>query len=226
VLALALALACLVAGCWNPFGPGDKKHKDDNTPPLMPARTSPENVLFNLRVIYGDKDNIVDTAEDAHTLAQSYRTLFHPDTFTFYFVTGDQPPGFPNPWWFLNDEVAGFDSLLTKRAAGIVDDVKLSWTVNPSEPDNRTGPQPPELLHPTWRHIYVTGILLDVVMGDNTWRVANGTTDFYFAPDPADSTLWVITEWYDHQPLGSPPGPVSLTAPNTETWGAIKGLFR
>jgi hypothetical protein len=233
IIALLTAsfLACLMAGCW-PFDPTTKP-KPEPPPPELLARTTPENVLFNLRVIYGDKDNITNTAENAHAWAESYRTLFRPDTFTFWFVAGDQPPDFPDPWWGVNYEVTGFDSLLTKRAVGIVDDITLSWTVNASEPDNRIGPPPDyALLHPTWRHIYVTGILLDVVQGTTTWRVPNGTADFYFAPDPANSSLWVITEWYDHQPLGSPPSRgitesimPTTSAPEFSHWGQIKALY-
>ena len=226
IIALLAAsfLLCLMAGCW-PFDPPSKPDDDPPTQELLP-RTTPENVLYDLRLIYGDKDNIVNTAEDAHTWAEKYRTLFHPDTFTFHFIGGDQPPEFPNPWWGLNDEVAGFDTLFTQRAAGIVDDITLSWTVNASVPDDRFDPDTQTLLHPAWRHIYVTGILLDVVQGTTTWRVPNGTADFYFAPDPADSTLWVITEWYDHQPLSSPPGPVLSTQASNSTWGQLKALFR
>ena len=198
-LLTALLFLCLLAGCWNPFKP-DEGGGDVVTPELKP-RTSPENVLFNFRVIYGDKDNIVNTDQDAHTWAESYRTLFHPDTFTFYFISGDQPPDFIDPWWGLNDEVSGFEVILQNKAAGIIDDIQLNWTINASEPDNRVDAyfQP---IHPTWRHIYVIGILLDVIAGEITHRVPNGTADFYFSPDPSNPALWVITEWYDHPPVG------------------------
>ena len=223
---------CLMAGCW-PFDPPSKPGKEPPPPELL-DRTTPENVLFNLRVIYGDKDNIVNTAEDAHMWAESYRALFHPDSFTFYFIGGDQPPDFPNPWWGVNDEVTGFDTLLTKRALGLVDDITLSWTVNSSEPDNRADEHTGILIHPTWRHIYVVGILLDVIEGTTTWRVPNGTADFYFAPDPANPSLWVITEWYDHQPLGSPRGSSiagsgsvmpAAAEPANSSWSRIKSLY-
>ncbi len=229
LLAASLFL-CLMAGCW-PFDPPSKPDDDPPTPPLL-ARTSPENVLFNLRVIYGDKDNIVNTNEDAHTWAESYRTLFHPDTFTFWFIPGDQPPGQEETWWGLNEEVFSFEMLLKQKPAGVVDDITLSWNVNPSEPDLRFDPDTQDLLHPTWRHIYVIGILLDVIAGENTYRVPNGTADFYFAPDPANSSLWVITEWVDHQPVGgSPPSRgiaesimPTTSAPEFSSWGRIKAL--
>ncbi len=221
---LALALACLAAGCSNSTEP---KKKNPESPITLP-RTTPENVLRNLRVVYDTADVFVKTEADTLTWTNRYQELFHPDTFTFYFVPGDQPPSCPNPWWGLAEEVRSFKNILKQEALGNVDDVMLYWTVNPSAPDSRISTQPPyPLLHPTWRHIYVTGILLDVVTGTTIWRVPGGTTDFYFAPDPADSTLWVITEWYDHQPgSGAPPGGVNLAPDNmATTWGAIKGLY-
>jgi len=220
---LALALGCLVAGCSNSTKPGDKKTES----PLTLPRTSPENVLYNLRVVYDTADVYVKTEADTLTWKNKYQELFHPDTFAFYFVPGDQPPGWPNNSWGLIDEVRSFKNMLRQEALGGTDDIELNWVVNPAGPDTRVNPEAPDqLLHPTWRHIYVTAILLDVVQGNNTWRVANGTADFYFAPDPADSTLWVITEWQDHAPgFGSPPDARSAAAPSTITWGAIKGLY-
>ena len=214
-----------MAGCWNPFKP-DKDDGGGGGPQELLPRTSPENVLFNLRVVYGDKDNIVNTNEDAHTWAEAYRTLFHPDTFTFWFNPGDQPPGQEETWWGLNEEVSSFEMLLKQKPAGVVDDITLSWNVSASEPDSRVG-------HPTWRHIYVTGILLDVVVGEIIHHVPNGTADYYFAPDPTDPRLWVITEWYDHQPVGSPPSRAitesimpTTSAPEFSSWGRIKALTR
>jgi hypothetical protein len=222
-LALAVLPGLFVSGCSNPSSPGDKHQP----PPFTLPRTSPENVLYNFRSIYAGADASVKTEADTLQWGEMYQSLFHPDTFAFYFVPGDQPPGWPNAWWGLLDEVGSFRALLRHKAWGTIDDIQLSWTVNASEPDSRTGiGDPPPLLHPTWRRVYVTAILLDVVAGVNIYRVSNGTADFYFAPDPADSTLWVITEWYDHQPVGgAPPSRASLTRATSTTWGAIKGLF-
>jgi len=225
-LLTAALFLCLMAGCW-PFNPPTGPPKKLPTPEQLP-RTSPENVLFNLRVIYGDKDNIVNTNEDAHAWAESYRTLFHPDSFKFYFLPEDYNPIYaPEGWWAANEEVTSLESILTRKAAGEIDDITLSWTVNPSEPDNRLG-------HVGWRHIYVTSILLDVIQGENTTRVPNGTADFYFAPDPVDSSLWVITEWDDRQPAGgSPPSRgiaesimPTTSAPASSNWGRVKTLYR
>ena len=227
-LLTASLFLCLMAGCWNPFKPD----KDDGgggggTEELLP-RTSPENVLFDLRVIYGNKDNIVNTLEDAHTLAEQYRTLFHPDTFTFYFIEGDQPDDVPVPWWGLNEEAWSFEhQLLNAKVDGRVQDITLSWTVGASVPDNRVdGMGQP--VHPTWRYIHVTAILLDVFEGEIDHQLANGTADYYFAPDPANSALWVITEWRELLPPGGGSSPRSVAAAGASrtTWGHIKGLYR
>ena len=34
------------------------------------------------------------------------------------------------------------------------------------------------------------------------WKVPSGTANFYFGADPADSTLWVVTEWDDKPVTG------------------------
>jgi len=228
-LVLMLVLGLLLAGCWNPFSSDsdDDKDKDREPPPFLLPRTSPENVLYDLRSIYAGADALVATDEDAVHWAEMYRTLFHPDSFKFYFIPYDQPPSFPEGWWGPDDEVATFENMLKLKVSGVIDDIRLTWTVNPSEPDNRVSPiAPPQLLHPGWRHVFVTGILLDVVEGQTTHRVPNGTADFYFAPDPADSTLWVVTEWYDRPPIGGSPVGYLNVAPESSTWGRLKALYR
>jgi hypothetical protein len=191
-----------LAGCW-PFKP-DKIDKPPVTPPTeeLLARTTPQNVLTDLRIVYSVRDDNLNTPQDAHALADEYRKLLHPD-FKFYFLPADVPPDLPDNYWLRDDEVAGFDTLETKRALGIVNQIQLSWTLGAAEQDTRVDPNPPyPFLHPDWLHIGVSSILLDVVQGTNTLRVFNGYADFYFAHDPADTTLWVITEWWDRQPAG------------------------
>jgi hypothetical protein len=203
LLLVSLFLVLSLAGCWNPFKP-DSKDKPPINPPqeeLVP-RTTPQNVLTDLRIVYSIRDNTLNTPQDAHTLADEYRKLLHTD-FKFYFLPADVPQGLPDNYWRKDDEAASFDTLQTKRALGIVNEIQLTWTLGSAIPDNRTDPNPPyALLHPNWMHIYVSSILLDVVKGENTMRVSNGYADFYFAPDAADTTLWVITEWWDRQPAG------------------------
>jgi hypothetical protein len=226
-LFLALVAASIVvlvlSGCLDK----STKPKLQSCQDCLLARTSPANVLNNLRVIYSVMDNNLNTPEDAHTLALKYRDLFDPQ-FKFYFLPADAPPDYAEGWWGRDDEVAGFDTLMTKRALGIVNEVRLSWSPGAAVPDNRnSGPPDFVLLHPNWKWIHVTSILLDVVVGENTLRVANGLADFYFGPDPADSTLWVITEWRDMQLASSPSRSRSFaSAPEGSSWGKIKGLFR
>jgi hypothetical protein len=196
-LLVSLFLVLFLAGCWNPFKPHTGDGDGTPTEELLP-RSTPQNVLHNLRVIYGVMDNNLNTPEDAHNLALKYRDLFDPQ-FRFYFLPGDVPPGLPEGWWGKNDEVAGFDTLMTKRALGIVTEIQLSWSPGAAVRDNRMEGDPPVLLHPDWMWVHVNSVLLDVVEGDHTYRVANGLAEFFCGPDPADSTLWVITEWRDVQ---------------------------
>ena len=231
LLLIFVSVTCLIlAGCSESTKP--KPHGCDGSNCLLP-RTSSAAVLQDLRVIYSVMDNNVTTPADAHALAAKYRELFHPD-FKFYFLPEDTPPDHLEGWWGRDNEAAAFDSLVTKRARGIVDEIQLSWSVGTAVPDDRvTDPPPPEspqLLHPDWMHTHVTSILLDIIEGDMTYRLSNAVADFYFAPDPADSTLWLITEWYDRQTPGSLPsqsrGSFSVSpAPVGGGWGRFKYLF-
>jgi hypothetical protein len=218
-LLVASLFLCLLPGCW-PFKPKDTNGDIPPQEELKP-RTSPENVLYNLRIVYGDKDNIVNTDQDAHIWAETYRSLFHsaPDTFKFYFIPADTPPQFPEGWWGINDEVAGFENMLRSKVAGVTDDIQLTWSPGLSEPDARVG-------HTGWKHILVSGVLLDVIQGETIYRVSNGSADFFFAPDPNDPSLWVITEWWDKPPVSGSPLVQGSTAFGYTTWSVLKAHFR
>ncbi|KPJ60114.1 MAG: hypothetical protein AMJ46_08390 [Latescibacteria bacterium DG_63] len=234
-----LVLGIMLAGCSSPTTP---RREPQGAEYGLLERTSPENVLTNLRIIYGDVDSLVVKAEDAHYWAERYEELFHPDSsvFKFHFVIGEEPPGTPDPWWGIRDEVASFDNLLSAVASGLVEDVRLDWFLHPCEPDDRVDPDSGELLHPDWEWIRVSSILLDVDFGDMIYRVTNGLADFYLSSDPADSTLWVVAEWFDKGVLycedrtsksafgnvinGTNARDLSATGEPT-TWGRIKGLF-
>ena len=197
----ALVLVLLLAGCWNPFKPPISDNPGPGPTDEILPRTTPQNVLNNLRVYYSVKDNYLTSPEEAHSLARQYLEMLHPD-FKFYFLAGWVPPDLPENWWARDEESRSLDSLLTKRAQGIVNEIQLSWNLGPAQPDNRwTEPPNSVLLHPGWMHISANLVLLDVVVGEEIHRVNNGLADFYFAPDPADTTLWVISEWEDRPSL-------------------------
>ncbi|MFH0777477.1 MAG: hypothetical protein V2A71_02485 [Candidatus Eisenbacteria bacterium] len=222
LLAVLLAASTVLGiGCSESTKP---KPEPDNVDYLgIPLRTSPENVLAALRVIYSQKDNVVTSEEDAHFWAERYRDLFSPDTFKFWFLPGDVPDPFPLGWWGTNDEIASFDSMLTAKARGTVTDIQLTWTVPAAVPDDRAG-DGGGLLHPNWMHIEARSILLDVVFENYTLRLPYGLADFYFSRDPRNLNLWVITEWIDREPPGWSHSAV-LAAPDATSWGKTKGLF-
>jgi len=211
----SLVLLLSLGGCSNPSEPGTK------APSLLLARASPENVLADLKTIYNNRSNIVYRSRDTGFWVEKYRELFHPDpsVFRFYFEVADAPYCFPNGWWGIEDEVASFDSLFTRWAG----DIELSWTMEPSEPDQRVLPDSSRLLHPDWKYIRVTSYLLDLTGGENIYR-AMGTADFYFGPDPRNPKLWVITEWWDRTSAGFAKGLDSAGEPLR--WGRIKELYR
>lgn len=199
----ALVVLLFLAGCWNPFKPDEKDpgNGNGNGGGELLERTSPENVLNNLLVIYSEQDQIVLSADDAHYWAEEYRELFDPE-FKFYFVPEDKPPELPDFWWGRDGdplgEVLAFERLLNAVVSGELEDITLSWTVNLAVDDNRVDPDTGEPLHPGWKWIHVRSVLLEVTNGlGSGWKVPNGRANFYFGADPADSTLWVVTEWED-----------------------------
>ena len=201
-LLVGLVVGLMLGGCSGPSMP----HRELEGPEDgLLRRTSPENVLANLRVIYGIKDDLVSTPEDAYYWGGKYAELFHSDSgvFKFYFLPGEAPGGSPQGWWGIEDEVTSFTNLLSAVASGQVVDIRLEWTTRPSEPDSRVDPDSLELLHPDWRLIRVESILLDVDQGQVIYRVSDGLADFYLGPDPRDPALWVVTEWFDLQPYGA-----------------------
>ena len=55
----ALVLMIALSGCWNPFKPKKKDDGNgDNGGGEILERTSPENVLNKLQVIYSEKDDV------------------------------------------------------------------------------------------------------------------------------------------------------------------------
>ncbi|UCF78911.1 MAG: hypothetical protein JSW03_01145 [Candidatus Eiseniibacteriota bacterium] len=213
-----------LAGCSGPSVPERERVAPEEG---LLERTTPEAVLWNLRLIYAEKDHQVETADDVQHWGEKYRELFHSD-FKFYFIPEDAPPYLGQDWWGTDDEVAAFEGLLAAVVSGAVSEVRLMWTVNPALPDVRVdGSGQP--LHPGWMWVHVSSLLLDIVQSENIYRVyASG--DFYFAADPGDSTLWVVTEWFDREPGGwsgrHDTAGTELTAVVLTTWGRLKGLFR
>jgi hypothetical protein len=199
----ALIFLLFSVGCWNPFKPKEKDpgNGNGNGGGELLERTSPENVLNNLKVIYGEKDDIVNTTEDAHYWAEQYRELIDstPGVFKFYFLPQEAPPNYPDGYWFAEDEVLSFEGLLNSVASGDVTDIDLEFTITPSVPDNRSD-EHGELIHPDWRWTHIPSVLLDVTFSTgNTKRVPGANADFYCGPDPANPDLWVITEWIDRE---------------------------
>jgi hypothetical protein len=192
---IALALSLSLAGC-SPTEPERKRSGVGGGGGWLLERTSPENVLNNLKVLWSDTDHRVLTPYHVHYWAEEYRELFDP-RFRRYIVSRGDTSGVPHSWWDLEAEVALFEELLNLVASGEVTDIDLEFPITPSEPDNRVDPDTGESLHPDWRWTHVLSVLLDVSFSSgNRKRVPGANADFYCGPDPSDPSLWVITEWW------------------------------
>ncbi|HVP38037.1 MAG TPA: PEGA domain-containing protein [Candidatus Saccharimonadales bacterium] len=173
--------------------------------------TSPENVIYNLMLLYHQRDS----EEYGQVLASDY---------IFRFAPVDIVPGQPDSL-LRADELSFAENLF--RTGKPAEDLEpaanssLAITIQSHGPDLRVG-------HSGWEK-YVVNTYLTLGFADgNTLRVT-GVSWFYFTQEPAGSGSWKLAEWADQgATLGSflavraqGPQPARVT-----TWGALKRLYR
>jgi len=171
-LLLFAAVIFLAGGCWNPFQP-------EQTPPKpgeeYKPRTSPENVLWDLVLAYERKD------------FDHYQTLFHKEyKFHFAKVDYERDPEIP-PEWGYNEEMRSASKMFADPAVTI----SLTLFYVPGAVD-------------TFGKIVKIPVDHPQLMFDIRDKVTYSVTDpqeFKFAPDPADSSLWLLYEWWDEGTL-------------------------
>ena len=167
-----------VVGC--PFSPD--KGKPDPVEPKFLERTSPENLLANLKTAYRERE------------AAEYESLLAKD-FTFVLTPEDAgQPGMPSQWG-ANTEIGihqqMFDAdLVTYLSLDFVvgdrvfDDTDQLWTITITDVDLSLRGMTPD--HPT----------------PKSYSVENGTSKFWFrqndwtVPSTSDR-IWSIVKWED-----------------------------
>jgi hypothetical protein len=202
VLMAALA-ACLLV----PLGCSDKSVCPCKESSPFLARTSPENVLENLKLCYG------------HRAVAEYESLLAQD-FAFEPSEGDYE--LPDQWG-RNQEVAihrnMFDAELVQTLSlgfdvgeRVFDSTAQLWTIMVTNVDLNLFGMTPHLQTP------------------KEYSVVDGTSRFWFrrnswnAPGTQEKT-WTIVKWEDEPiDLLSRPRPLPAATNNT-SWGTIKAIF-
>ena len=204
---LAAAALGLAAGCDNSTEP---KHKD--TGPAYLARTSPLNLLENLRLAYVNRDLV------------GYDSLLATG-FEFYFSAEDQ---YIAEKFTRIEELAVHGSMCSSTQ---VESVTVSFIVGALTLD--TGEPDPE--NPGQFLWTLTATNADLVLRVNhggqpaIYEVQAGIEQFWFREeswtDARGNPIWTIVKWRELSEL-VPGGPARPMPGHHSSWGEIKLLFR
>ncbi len=187
----ALSLVVMLTGC--PFS--TKKEKEVKpVEKIYEARTSPENLLHNLKEAYIRREH------------DRYVELFDRTCYQFEFSDEDIRDGVPSEFLTYEEEVDIHDRMFHSE---LLDQLSLEYTVGAKEYDD-TETTDPE--NPVYR-IVVTNVVLEL-RGRHperpedpamTWQLINGEQKFWFhqrGPDGQEGTdidtgdpLWSIVKW-------------------------------
>ena len=183
VLALLAVFACVLGGCWNPFAPPGGGGGGDTSADYR-VRTSPENVLHNIRTAYEYKN------------AFEYLDCLSED-FTFYPHEDDvnDPEANIPPEWYKADETLMHNNMFDDNSN--VDSITLTLTDrnvvhevgDPQDPSDDV-------------YIYIENVDLRVNQSGGLTLAATTPSEFRFRIDidqtgPNGETLWEIFKWYD-----------------------------
>jgi hypothetical protein len=209
-LSLLIAIF-LAAGC-----------KEDTTAPtddslVLPALTTPENVISAIEVIYNDKTH---TAEQR---LAGYASLF-PDAgapldqaFLFRFQPADIVHGLP-PTWGLDQELAAHQAMFNAQAAGQIYSIELRITHDPAR-----ALTPPQVGREGWQEVFATNVYLRLMFNQDDGIEVNGAqAEFEFPPAAGRSQaprFW-ISDWTDLPRPG-----LERSAVEPSTWGSIKAQY-
>lgn len=209
---LLLAVIVCVAGCSDETPTG---------PPIVPEvpvfkpPTSPENLLYNLKMAYQERD--VD--ELAAVLA---------DDFLFFF-SEDDLQRFPDPYTRADEQVihgAMFDP-------GWVRDLELDFHVGELTVDlgKTTAGDTTWAAYLDQVELYLYGANPQHPNEDpQGWRLQDGISRFWFKKtqgvDPGTGDpIWEITEWREIDNKDGGLRSPTIMAAESSTWGEIKSLF-
>ncbi len=204
---LAAAALCLVAGCDNSTEP---KRKD--TGPAYLARTSPQNLLVNLKLACVNRD------------LAPYDSLLAAG-FEFYFSAEDTSIAEK-----LNrsEEIAVHRNLCSSTK---VESIALSFTLG----DLTLDTDQPDPAHPGQFLWTLTATNVDLRLqvtedgATKTYEMQDGVEQFWFREeswtDAHGNAIWAIVKWKELTDL-IPDGAARTMAVELRSWGQIKAQFR
>jgi hypothetical protein len=205
VAAACLGLLAAFVGC------GDKEtappHQEES--PFLP-RTSPTNVLYNLKTAYAER-NIAE-----------YESLLAEPDFTFVLSEEDQAkPDMPDNWG-RDPEIRIHGRLFD---AEMVQQLTLNFNVGDPVWDATQGMYTVVISHV---NLYLYGATPGHPTEVKEYRVSDGRSKFWFRKNPwttgaAHDSVWTIVMWEDN-PTGSR-GNMGPALSEVQTWGSIKALY-
>ncbi len=204
---LAALLLCLAAGCSSDDGPGPVPHDDP-----YEARTSPQNLIANLKTAYLLREVV------------PYDSLLATD-FEFLFSEEDQMIG---EKLTRTEEMTVHQNMFSSDA---VQSITLSFTNGELTQD--TGePDPANPGQFLWTLIMTNADLMLRVLWDGqttTYEMQDGIEQFWFRQVPwTDShgnPIWKIVKWRELTDL-YPDGPARPMPVEGASWGQLKDLYR
>jgi hypothetical protein len=197
--AVALVLG-LASGC------NEESTQPEDDSLVLPALTSPENVISAMQVIYNDKTHSKDERLAA------YASLFD-SAFVFHFQPADVAGGLP-PSWGLDDELAGHEAMFAAQAAGDIYSLELRITHDPAR-----SLTPPEVGREGWQEVFATSVYLRLMFNTEDGLEVNGAQGEFKFPPP-EGGQFRIEDWIDL------PRPfLARVAVDRPSWGQIKSLF-
>jgi hypothetical protein len=178
--------------------------KDDAL--VLPALTTPENLISAIEVIYNDKTHTKDDR------LAGYASLFD-SAFVFHFQ-GPDIGGIPRSWG-LEDELAAHEAMFGAQAAGNIYSLELQVAHNPAQ-----DLLPPDPDREGWQEVFATSVYLRLMFNlYDGLEVNGGQAEFKFPP--AVNGQFKIGDWTD-LPRPEPRGP---SAVEPTTWGSIKAQY-
>jgi hypothetical protein len=193
---LILVLALSAAGCWNPFAPPE----GDDPPPVKVSyklRTSPENVLYNLKTayIYRNIDEYVDC------LAEE---------FEFHLSPEDTEIG---EWWGKQTE-SDIHAAMFDRDSNVE---RIELVLTDKERYHDEGELPLDPMDDRW-HCWEGTDLRVTVIEEFIFRIDP------LEVGPEGETLYEVIEWWDLEDSG---GTLRVTpGVERVTFGGLKALYR
>jgi hypothetical protein len=204
---LAAAVLCLVAGCDD-----STKPKDEDTGPTYQARTSPQNLLANLKLAYEERE------------LTPYDSLLATE-FEFYFSEEDQRIA---EKLTRNEEITVHENMFSSTQ---VEDITLTFSLGDLALDTNE----PDPAHPGQFLWTLTATNVDLVLrvtrdGMTTfYDMEDGIEQFWFREeswtDAHGNAIWMIVKWRELTDL-IPDGAARTMAVEEGSWGSIKSMFR